>query len=79
MPSGRKHELNDLGTPGFDPLDPACVSDPACWLPASDGAELQKTFIERTQMLKHAPKFRNEAGKGGVLYVDEQEESKDSE
>lgn len=74
MPSGRKHELNDLSDPNFNPLDPACVSDPSCWLPASTGTELQKEFITRTSMLKHAPKYREEAGKVGVMYFDETDE-----
>lgn len=78
MPSGRKHELNDLDDPNFNPLDPACVSDPACWLPVSTGAEIQKGFVERTRMLKHAPTFHDEAGKVGVLYVDELEDQEPS-
>lgn len=70
MSGGRKHELNGLDDPAFNPLDPACVSDPACWLPMEVRAELQKTFLERMSMLKHAPKFRDGEGACGVMYVD---------
>jgi hypothetical protein len=57
MPGGRKHKLNNLDDPSFNPLDPACTSDPACWLPVSIGNEFQAMFIERTQLLKHRSRY----------------------
>lgn len=59
MSGGRKHKLNNLDDPDFDPLDPACTSDPSCWLPASVAAEVQKGFFEKMNMLKYSPRFQD--------------------
>lgn len=62
MSGGRKHKLNNLDDPDFDPLDPACTSDPSCWLPASVAAEVQKDFVEKMSMLKYAPRYKDSEG-----------------
>lgn len=54
MSGGRKHQLNNLDDPDFDPLDPSCVSDPACWLTPEQGLKVQGAFAARANMIKYA-------------------------
>ena len=49
----RKHELNL--DPDFDPLDPAQVSDPNCWITGDAAEALKRGMIEKIGMLRRAP------------------------
>jgi hypothetical protein len=53
--TSRKHELN-LG-PDFDPLDPAQVSDPKCWITGPAAEVLKRVLIEKISIIRHAPKL----------------------
>ena len=50
---GRRHELNLA--PDFDPLDPAQVSDPACWITGDAAELLKRATVEKIAMLRYAP------------------------
>lgn len=52
---GRKHELNLA--PNFDPLDPAQVSDPKCWITGAAAEALKHGTVERISMIRCAPKY----------------------
>jgi hypothetical protein len=49
----RKHELNL--DPDFDPLDPAQVSDPSCWITGEAAEVLKRGMVEKIGMLRRAP------------------------
>ena len=49
----RRHELNL--DPNHDPLNPAHVSDPACWITGEAAEALKRAMVERIGMLRHAP------------------------
>lgn len=49
----RKHELNL--DPDFNPLDPAQVSDPSCWITGEAAEILKRGMIEKIGMLRRAP------------------------
>ena len=49
----RPHELNL--DPNFDPLDPAQVSDPACWITGESADALRQGLVEGLSVLRHAP------------------------
>jgi hypothetical protein len=50
---GRKHELNL--DPNFDPLDPAQVSDPKCWITGAAAEALKQRVAEKISVLRGAP------------------------
>ena len=49
----RKRELNL--DPDFDPLDPAQVSDPACWITGESAEALKRGLTEGISLLRYAP------------------------
>ena len=49
----RKRELNL--DPDFDPLDPAQVSDPACWITGESAEALKRGLTEGITLLRYAP------------------------
>ena len=51
----RKRELNL--DPDFDPLDPAQVSDPACWITGDAAEALKGGTVEKIALLRHAPRL----------------------
>ncbi len=51
----RPHELNL--DPNHDPLDPAQVSDPACWITGAAAESLKEGLAERITVLRHALKM----------------------
>lgn len=54
---GRRHELNL--DPGFNPLDPAQVSDPKCWITGEAAEVLNQAMVNKIGMLRRAPVFQN--------------------
>lgn len=54
---GRKHELNL--NPNFDPLDPAQVSDPKCWITGAAAEALKLGLVQKISMIRHAPILPN--------------------
>jgi hypothetical protein len=52
---GRKHELNL--DPNFNPLDPAQVSDPKCWITGAAAEALKRGMVEKISMIRRAPKY----------------------
>jgi hypothetical protein len=52
---GRKHELNL--DPNFNPLDPAQVSDPKCWITGAAADALKHGMVEKISMIRRAPKY----------------------
>jgi hypothetical protein len=50
---GRRHELNL--DPNFDPLDPAQVSDPKCWITGAAAEALKHGVVENISMIRRAP------------------------
>lgn len=48
----RKHELNL--DPDFDPLDPAQVSDPNCWITGDAAEALKRGMVKKIGMLRRA-------------------------
>jgi hypothetical protein len=66
---GRPHELNL--SPDFDPLDPAQVSDPACWITGDAAEALKRAMVEKIAMVRHAPRMpRNELDLSGQVECD---------
>ena len=53
--NGRKHELNL--DPDFNPLDPAQVSDPKCWITGAAAEVLKHGMVEHISMIRRAPKY----------------------
>jgi hypothetical protein len=52
---GRKHELNL--DPNFNPLDPAQVSDPKCWITGAAADALKHGMVEKISMIRYAPTY----------------------
>jgi hypothetical protein len=52
---GRKHELNL--DPNFNPLDPAQVSDPKCWITGAAAEALRHGVAEKISAIRPVLKY----------------------